>query len=496
MLNLLDISNWKKELGLLPINLYHNTVDNNKFILQNGGTSDFCIDLTHSNDEEFYSSLAWSSNTKNFISIQAENINIFNWEKPKSEKVSLKIVEENFTKFYNYLISNSLRSDLDIVPFVLNIYRKLRNLINEKNNGSDSLNLLFLLFAAYEDQKALNEIDLEKWGVKQLDFEINGFERYVDEFSSGLFGLVRPRVELILRHASGALFQEAHLEALFFNKNLELFTGRLSGEYSAKKILYSSIHYTPSYLACIIVCVLPSSNFTLDSYIKFRIVLQEAISTKLIGKMSNFIFENALTDVTFFIGSKPSSIIQSPLVLWTSNEKGVASSAIKDLRKFCYSNVPVINERDYSIYNPIQFPTNIDSWKTLSYQENNLFKKIESLVNSGELTSVQDVFIVKQGIRTGNNQVFKISESFYQTSIPDSEKKYFRPATDNHSISNRVLQIKNYVWYPYDEHGLLISSEEELINKSTIYYYKILLPNKNLLIGRARKGLSNWWIQI
>src|ERR1035437_2142384 len=231
MLNLLDISNWKKELGLLPINLYHNTVDNNKFILQNGGTSDFCIDLTHSNDEEFYSSLAWSSNTKNFISI----------------------VEENFTKFYNYLISNSLRSDLDIVPFVLNIYRKLRNLINEKNNGSDSLNLLFLLFAAYEDQKALNEIDLENWGVKQLDFEINGFERYVDEFSSGLFGLVRPRVELILRHASGALFQEAHLEALFFNKNLELFTGTLSGEYSAKKILYSSIHYTPSYLARTIV---------------------------------------------------------------------------------------------------------------------------------------------------------------------------------------------------------------------------------------------------
>lgn len=241
----------------------------------------------------------------------------------------------------------------------------------------------------------------------------------------------------------------------------------------------------------VIGCVLPSSVFTLDSYIRLRDFIKDTISISIIGKLGNFIFENALTDVSFLVGKKESVKNQVPLILWASNEKGIASNAIRDLRKFTYSRVPVINKHDYSIYHPVKFPINSENWKTLSYSENSLFKKVNSLVLSSNLARVQDIFTIKQGIRTGNNQVFILSKSYYENLIPEAEKKYFRPSIDNDSIKNGTLLIQNYIWYPYNKDGMIFSNQEELAKKASDFYKSKLLPNKESLENRS--GISEWW---
>jgi len=646
MMNLHQIENWRNSLGLLPIKLFITEKTNpNSYILLNGGQGDFCLELNPENeDNTTYFANSWSSDTKNFVTLKDDFIKIYNWQINKHDPETIKkdIVENNLNKFYSYLIQKSYKNTTDIVPFVLKIYRKLRNLINEDKAGSKSLKLLLLLLAIYEEQRSINDIDKEKWGITDLNFHIPEieFEKYLAEFSEGIYGKIKPNVELILRHASGSLFQEAHYEAMLFNadKNLDLFTGTISDLYETQKVLYSSFHYTPAYLARTIVenslkninlnekehlkifdpacgtsefllealkqlktkgytgtveiigwdssdiaihtsnfllnyekrewneklninlelvsdsltkdwdsdydlilmnppfrsweqmsktqrvsireslsklftkrpnqasafvwksaqaikdagvigCVLPSSLLNYDSYVKLRNELLQIISPLLIGKLGNYIFENALTDVSFFIGRKPKENI-SPLILWTKNEKGIASDAIRDLRLLHYSNIPAIVKNNYSIYSPITFPINNENWKLLSYKEEKLLQKLESTKIEGKLKSVQNIFTVKQGIRTGYNNVFKLSNSqFYE--LPQNEQIYFRPVVDNDAIKNGQLIEVNYVWFPYSHDGSLFKSEQELQEKSEYFYTHALLPYKSRL--QARSGIVEWW---
>jgi len=638
MINLNNITDWSSSLGLLPIKLFSNINEHENYIMLNGGDGDFCLQLQENeNRPDYFYSKSWSSNTKNFISTQGDNINLYNWKKNQVEEIKKDFVQANYEKFYNYLLQNSFKTESDVVPFILNIYRKLRHFTQEEDEGVNALNLLFRMFACHEDGVDLQNIDFPKWGMNDNDLPQDSFNRYYEEFANGI-GFLKPDVELIIRHSSGPLFQETQKEALFFNNNEDLF-GMLSGKYTTKRKTFTSSHYTPAFIARSIVeiaiskinlvekktlkildpacgtsnflmevlkqlksknydgivtvigwdtslsametsnfllhyerrdwqdklhfqlevvedslnkdwdddydlilmnppyvswelmnrnmqdstratlgdvfekrpnqasaflykcinslaadgvlgCVIPATLLTLDSYNRMRKDVNDKISFSFIGKLGNYIFDNALTDVTVLIGQRP-RINESPTILWTKNEKGIATDALREYRKFKTANIPFLNKSDYSIYKPQKFPNNEESWKPLSYVENEQIRKIESLVSSGGLTRIKDVFNVKQGIRTGYNNIFKISKALYLEYIPDSEKIYFRPVIDNDSIKNNRISTINYVWYPYDSDGMMIKSEDELSQKANFFFNEVLLPNKTILSKRA--GISEWW---
>src|SRR5699024_1361135 len=77
------------------------------------------------------------------------------------------------------------------------------------------------------------------------------FDAFADRFKQGIEN-IKPNLSLILRHSSGALFQEAQREVLFFDNQSDLF-GTFSAKNKLDSLLYSSIHYTPTYLARTIV---------------------------------------------------------------------------------------------------------------------------------------------------------------------------------------------------------------------------------------------------
>lgn len=147
---------------------------------------------------------------------------------------------------------------------------------------------------------------------------------------------------------------------------------------------------------------------------------------------------------------------------------------------------------DFSIFKPIQFPLIQGTWKPVSLSEHKLIRSLKILIATGKLVTVETVFNVQQGIRTGNNEIFKITNNEY-SELPENEKKYFRPAIDNDSIYNGKLNTINYVWYPYNKDGLSINTEIEFKQKAPRIYEKFSLY-KNILSKRARKNSSNWWI--
>lgn len=635
MKNLSEILIWKQNFGLLPIHL-NPTINDFSYVMLNGGYGDFCLQTVkdnNTNDAEYYSK-AWSSNTKNFVVFDDDKIKIYNWQRDKPEVVTRKEVADNFSKFYTYLLSKTIRTSRDVVPFVTDIFRRFRNLTFEKNNPVEALNLLFVLLTSLEED--FTNFNFQKWNIDTVNIP-SGFDDYVVRIKTGITN-VTPNFELIIRHSAGVLFQEAQKEVLYFDRQRDLW-GNPSSKIGTSAALYSSIHYTPPYIARTIVenslrkldkskstlkifdpacgssefliealkqlkelnykgniqivgwdssptaintskfllayekrtiwndrldftinlvndsltqhwgkdydlilmnppfvswellknkddqaavretldnnfngkpnqasaffykaiqhinqegvlgCVIPSSILTLDAYKNLRAATNDLLTIDFIAKLGNFVFEDALTDVSIFIGQKPKTNLV-PTILWTSNEKGVAQNALRDFRKMVYSNELTVNEKEYSIYQPSSFPLIKENWKPISLKENELLKAIDRFVTAKKLTKVEDIFNVEQGIRQGIKNIFKIDESEYQV-IPQNERKYFRSVVDNDAINDATIFKKHYIWYPYNKSGMIFKSEEELAEKATQYYKNILKPNEVSLTNR--RGIAEWW---
>jgi type I restriction-modification system DNA methylase subunit len=239
----------------------------------------------------------------------------------------------------------------------------------------------------------------------------------------------------------------------------------------------------------VIGCVIPSSILTLDSYSKLRTDTNDLIDIKLLGKLGNFIFEDALTDVSFIIGKKPKTA-HIPTIIWTRNEKGVAQEALRDLRKSVYNNQVTLDKPNFSIYQPISFPILKENWQPISLENHNFLKIIERFINEKKLFRIEDIFSVRQGIRQGAKDIFKIFDTDF-VNLPEQEKKYFRPVVDNDAIKNGQLFLNKHIWYPYNESGLLLENEESAIENSSSFYNSNLNPNRLILEKRA--GINQWW---
>ena len=237
----------------------------------------------------------------------------------------------------------------------------------------------------------------------------------------------------------------------------------------------------------VIGCVLPYSIFTSDIYTKIRQEIIEELNVNLIAKLGNYVFEDALTDVSFFIGKKEKSTV-FPKLIWSKNEKGMAQEALLDFRKMESNNQPAIDKTGYSIYSILRFPSNADSWKIISLKSNNFKYDLERFVWEKRLCPISDIFTINQGALSGVKNVFKVSNENY-FSLPENEQKFFRPVITNKSIKCGQLETSEFIWFPYDKNGIMIKSETEL--ESVSFAIKNLIPNKEILA--RREGIKEWW---
>ena len=246
---MMDISNnntWIKQFGVLPIKL-NPILAEERYLMLNGGYSDFCLQSFDDSDFEL-DKIAWSSNVKNYVKIITDNVVIRNWYENKTETVKKDKVISNFNQFYNYIFNKSYKTESDIVPFVIDIFNQLRNITQESSDPLEALNLLFILLVSIEED--YNNIDKSIWGIDNVNLP-HSFDYFVERIREGV-KTAKPNLDLILRHSSGRLFQEANRNVISFNPQRDLFGG-ISSKLITESIAYTSIHYTPQYLARAIV---------------------------------------------------------------------------------------------------------------------------------------------------------------------------------------------------------------------------------------------------
>lgn len=235
----------------------------------------------------------------------------------------------------------------------------------------------------------------------------------------------------------------------------------------------------------IIGCVLPTSIFENDSYISLREEIKNIIDIKIIGRLgSHSLFSDALVDAAIFIGIKKQNQNQSPLILWSDYKLESATLALRELRKIkSGSNLNFSNDEGYSLYENSNLVVS-ENWMPIP------FKSFELLSRFKSFTKVEDIFDVKQGVRTGLNAAFLITKNYFDK-LGVKEKRYFRPAITNESILDGRLNDNYHIFYAEGEFE--ISSEEELKRVVPNFYRDVLKPNFNKLSNRARKGEHNFW---
>lgn len=176
-------------------------------------------------------------------------------------------------------------------------------------------------------------------------------------------------------------------------------------------------------------------------------------------------------------------------VAWSSAEEGSASRAIRALRQTMtgLSAMP-------------QTKVKANGWSVTRLSLASWQKRPSWLPGAGALgpvlervqevipTKVEDLFRVRQGIRTGGNEAFLITKA--QVSLyPDSERAYFRPAVDTDSFANGNINDPLYLFTP----DPVWTTEDDLSTAVPRFYRNHLQQYKQKL--RSRKSLNDerWW---
>lgn len=254
-LEALDTKFWESKLGLLPIKLFHSkeTVQQ-KFIMLNGVSNNFCLDIDPNNElsKKDYWNHAWSCDVGSFVRITNDKVHVYNWGKQdKVEKYDKKVVFERIDSFYKYLGEKQIPKENSIVPFATSIFRSLRNEFGEEGKAEISLKAFLYMLAFVENENPITNFNA--WGLDGIDKNIlNVLAPYIDQLKNGIdYYDLKPNMSLILRHASGKLFQEAHYLATLDRQRT--IWGTVSSKIDIQPEKYGTVHFTPSFVARSIV---------------------------------------------------------------------------------------------------------------------------------------------------------------------------------------------------------------------------------------------------
>ena len=100
----IQLTKWTSSLGLLPVNMMHNSdVNDRRFALLDGDMNNFCLDLGSHIDDKLKRSLAWSANMRNYVQIKDGRVYLYTLDKLAPEIIDETYVNENINKFYDYL---------------------------------------------------------------------------------------------------------------------------------------------------------------------------------------------------------------------------------------------------------------------------------------------------------------------------------------------------------------------------------------------------------
>ena len=93
-----DPKYWKINLGLLPMPLSFNSPHEDRYVMLNGTSGNFCLDVSGIAQIRGARNIAWSSNVGHYVSIGDKSIEIKRWDTSPSsiERIEIhKVIERS-----------------------------------------------------------------------------------------------------------------------------------------------------------------------------------------------------------------------------------------------------------------------------------------------------------------------------------------------------------------------------------------------------------------
>lgn len=227
MAGLKDIDTWRIKLGLMPVPLFPEGPDQG-FVLLNGARGNFCLDPNPPSELPDRRSQAWSANVGFFVSVLDGEVAVQRWDaEPGNYQLrSANKVQEDLRGFHQQLERLTPPSDLSVIAHSLRVFRSMRGALGETIVGNKALDAFLYMLACAADGADRGELERGTWSfsddveaiVHQL--EDSEWRALLNELTRGLpLRELKPDFRIVLRHASGPLFQEAHYLAQFSAAN-------------------------------------------------------------------------------------------------------------------------------------------------------------------------------------------------------------------------------------------------------------------------------------
>ncbi|MBI1921627.1 MAG: SAM-dependent DNA methyltransferase [Geobacter sp.] len=226
----------------------------------NGSKGNFCLDVSGTSEGTEKASLAWSADVGHYVQVLSNEVNVVRWDRPnRPEKIPTSVVRDNLQRFQEYLSADQPARESSIVSHASSAFRRLRMALGSGVSGGDSLKAFLILLASAKEDASIQSLDLERWGLDSAAVEIVArvprmeFEAVSLSLRRGKadYNLV-PNFDLILRHAAGPLFQEAHYIALTNAYQMSLFDAPPPATI-IERSEGIGVHFTPPSLARAIV---------------------------------------------------------------------------------------------------------------------------------------------------------------------------------------------------------------------------------------------------
>ena len=243
--------------------------------------------------------------------------------------------------------------------------------------------------------------------------------------------------------------------------------------------------------------LLPGSLLALQGAESWRDSITEAAELRFIASLGDYrLFRYAQVQVSAVVLSKRLQGEQQSdnvISLVTGSESEATGVALRSLRRASRTELEEESDHGWHLFEtPARVFRRRSTWRLIVPSTEIALNR---LMESGLVAPVEDLFAVRQGVRTGMNSVFVRTVDELQT-ISEGERRWFRPASVNESIRAGTIRSGHYVFYPYNDQGLAIKDEEKLKDELPKYYAHYLQPNKERLSKRAsivRSHRSDWW---
>jgi predicted RNA methylase len=262
------IVSWAERLGLIEVPLFSRIGPANDahVVLLDGGRGSFALSATADDpNQEEAASWAWSADLSHHVHLSKDHVTLLRWDEPTATRRFRRSgVEAKLESFYEYLRIDRVQSSRDIVEHSVDVFRRLRSHTYEQGLPETAGIHLFLYtlgamlsgissYAVEEPEVLLERYSLDPAflpAFRGLGAQTLGslIEQYLSPI--GTRRNLHAHPELMLRHAAGTVFQEAHFE-LIRSSPSDLFG--LAGPAEVRVTSRGGTHFTPPGLARAVV---------------------------------------------------------------------------------------------------------------------------------------------------------------------------------------------------------------------------------------------------